>query len=347
MTSHWILLLILLISSSEQSEYQRISERNRNRNNSRFSRFLNCFSFCVRINEPVAVIHPEISNERSITLYDQTFEIDLNLNLNSDFNYLIILDPFNESEIARQFEVSKQRLFYGNGDRLSNICPRILSQITSYLDFNSKTQLRCVNRRLLVRQVVESREALYKSLSKKVKRNGFDCLHRSTFSATLLLELKKPLGYLSTRQLENTSKDQFDTLEQLIISTLLYYRHVDLVAFGELLEVVTKGKLLIMENDIKTLSMSINELLRFACQQKLIKLGMVLIKFNDPALTSFLFYDCCLVCISVNNFVMFKAILTEFPHFSKEKIFSLLNRSISNSKLEFIEFLFENFKFLT
>lgn len=310
--------------------------------------------------------------ERDFTAEETRFYSNLVVSSRDDydtFQDLLTLDPRNKNMLFHQMSQCN----ISGLDLLSNLCFDILNYITDFLNLESYLNLRMVNRMFLINQIETSRFKFYKSIGSKIS-SGFDNFHRSTLSASYFNSLEKPLHYLLSNENRTVTRyyyckrldgsisrsviedvkeiqnklDKVTNFIDFIMLSIHFYRRTDLSAFWELLEVLLKIEFINPAGFITYTGFEAEEILYRACQ--LGCLCIVKSLLNDRyVVTRLNLYSGAFTALESGHFKLFKFIILKLKKSSiiKQEIDNLLEKAVSLDKVQFAQFLFDVFGFLS
>ena len=322
---------------------------------SRFFKWICCSSAVIA---PIDTVAPEVLNEESVTIR--------NYQDHTAFKDIMTLNPEDCDKINDQYKIAFNRSVYGSrNDRFSVLCSYLLLLISEFLQVKDIFTLRTVNRNLLLHHIIFSRFKLYRLLKPQISV-GFNLLHESTLSASLLLDpitnlLKRmdPNNCLNEDITSNSSLHyEVETFKETIRSTnnlkdflfngLYFLRRIDLVLFFELLEALVKSNIFEFNYFfLPKLKFSVHELFGFACRAGHLCIAKVLLEKAQSSIGENEIYSCLISSIENNHFVIFQLILDVISsNFNVENVKSLLTHSVLNERLEFVRFLFEQYSIL-
>lgn len=278
---------------------------------------------------------------------------------------LMGLDPTDSTAISSQYSICERRCTHLDG--LSNLCRELLSNIIVYLNPEEAIKIRLLNRRIFLYQIITSRYTLYRSLAPRIK-TGFECLHISSISAACLIPFIPQIVCLLSKESRTKfySKirlrsapdyfisniegelDEIDSLKNLILSALRFYRKNNVQVFWQLLNAIIKGQ---SNSQLATLMFSfgfrMEETIYYISGFKLHNLAKYLLNQFPLLFDVNLIYSGCLSCIDDDYVYFFKLLVKEFMRFKLDcrKLSALLRKAVKLKRLSIARLLLETFPF--
>lgn len=255
------------------------------------------------------------------------------------------LNPLDEGQVAFQYSLSIRN----EVDLLSSLCPKVLEIIYQFLTSDDVSNMRAVSRRFLIYHLETSRLELFEIIRPRIDE-GFECLYKSTLSATYLNSLKAPLSALLLTDSNNQEIIELSDsghLEFFFIKTLQYYHQNDICAYWELVEVILRTKIFYPQEFVRTLGFKFDEAFRYACKFGLLCLGKTILKYSILS-DGLDLYSGCFICLKEDHLTLFTVIINFLASgtIQAQCITDLLEEAVTEGKLEYIKLLFEKFPHL-
>ena len=281
----------------------------------------------------------------------------------ADLMILMALNPEDKDQVKEQYEITFKRPFYGTGkDRLSVLDSCLLQVISEFLGEKDALEFRALNRTLLLHQIISSRFRLFLLLKPKIT-SGFDVLHGSTLSASVLLDpLTKLIKYGNPNTIAHNPNSKIDSaieiykealnsatnLKDLLVSGLFFLRYTNISACMELLEAIVKAK--IFEDEkffIPKLQITSYEMFSRACNAGHLCLVKTLLTKFRKNFGEYEIHRGLLDSIKNDYFAIFKLVLNSSKDIlTMDVVKNLSTLSITNQRLQFVQLLFHEYQTL-
>ena len=281
----------------------------------------------------------------------------------ADLMILMALNPEDKDQVIEQYEITFKRPFYGTGkDRLSVLDSCLLQVISEFLGEKDALEFRALNRTLLLHQMISSRSRLFLLLRPKIT-SGFDVLHGSTLSASVLLDpLTKLIKYGNPSTMARSPDSKIDSaieiykeslnsatnLKDLLVSGLFFLRYTNISACMKLLEAIVKAKIFEDEDYfLPKLQIVTNEMFSRACNAGHLCLVKTLLAKSKRMIGEYEIHRGLLDSIKNDYFAIFKLVLNNSKNIlTMDVIKNLSTLSITNQRLQFVQLLFNEYQTL-
>lgn len=255
------------------------------------------------------------------------------------------LDPTDNEQICKELLICDKRNDDFTPFDWTNLCYEIILHISQFLSPYDAVMFRRLTRRMLINDMRESRQFIYKSLSPRITE-GYKCLHINSLSASYLSDLIAEVRFVSLSSGSNNFTSGTHNLEDLLLQSLYYYRVKDLNVFWKLLEALVKAQIHV--NSISSFEYTVVELFDNSCKENLLCLGKYLLKHCPELSIESSIYESCFTCVNNNNFMLFKhLILTRITNHNPiwNNLLNIFNKCVNLKRIDFAKFMLEIFPY--